>query len=319
LAKGEISSECDRTPVHEGWIVSYANISTASMRSIGIKKMNRMPGLSGLGDGASDAVDAGIDSGMVATLQAMGATDGQLEAVAMNPDSESAAMDLLNRLTGNYAVPTPGVLQQQSIQQTGMDLTDPANWYNVTGQLQNANSQLQALEASLRTNAALAAAIGPQVIQLRNEYQGLATKWIQVYGTVFGSTPAGLAGMGVISVVVLTTAIIATAAVVIAGLAAWWAHYNTTAQITVAQAQVPAQTAASATQQALISSINSANASGNTALASSLASQLAKTGYVAPNTSPSLANLTTWFTTNWPWVAGIAVVMALGPNLVKKL
>lgn len=282
----------------------------STRNTIGMKTLARQIGMSGLGSGAADAIDAGVDSGLVSTLQALGATDAQLEAVAMDPDSESAALNLLNQLTGNSAVPTPAGLQQQSISQTGVDLTDPASWYDITGQLQQANAALKNLEAQVAANPS----IGAQVIQLRNDYTDLSTKWIQAYGTVFGSTPSGLSGLG-IAPLILTTAIIATAAVVIAGLGVWWEHYHTTAAIVSSKSTVTTQQTVSQTQQSLINAAQAAAAAGNNALAQQYLAQVP-----AANAQPSSgATIANWFTSNWQWLAGIAVVMAIGPQLVKKL
>lgn len=70
----------------------------STRNTIGMKTLARQVGFSGLGSGAADAIDAGIPPAAVALLQGLGATDAQLEAVAMDPDSEDAANALAAQL-----------------------------------------------------------------------------------------------------------------------------------------------------------------------------------------------------------------------------
>lgn len=347
--------------------MSYASISTVNR----IGERPPLPGLSGqfrflsggrhrglgsLGQDVSfnDLVDAGVDPGIATTIISMGATDAQLEAVIQNPDSADAAVSLLTQLSGNGPAPgqpsgtaanfpTPSALQSQSLQQTGYDLTDPASWYDITGQLQQANQKIKTLEQLVISNpTAYASLIGQDAINLRTQYTNLAAQWTQVYVTVIGQQPAGLSGAGIrgriarlgalgVAPIIIGAAIIAAAAVVIAGLVT----LNTYIQSTSAKAQAAstsqASQAASSTQQSLINQINqaqqnaqAASAAGNATLAQqylntaqALAAQLASTGYQSPITAGS--TLATWFTANWGWVAVMVGVVALGPMLIKKL
>lgn len=334
--------------------MSYASISTRNV--IGVKKIpvsgqfRFLRGLGSLGQDVSqsDLESAGVDPGIATTLLALGATDSQLEAVINDPDSADAAIALLQQLSGSspeQAVQssTPSTLAQQSLAQTGYDLTDPASWYDITGQLQQANEQIKTLEALVQQQPQqYGAAIGTQVIALRNEYTDLANKWITVYMTAMGSQPTGLSGyrvglsgrlkpMGALGVapIIIAAAIIAAAGIVIAGLVVLNDHINSAT--TIAQSTSQAQQAASATQQSLLNQYNqtmqaaqAAAAAGQTSLAqqyaqnaAALAAQLSSTGYKLPgSTSGTLA---AWFTANWYWVAAVAVLAIVGPPLIKKL
>lgn len=334
--------------------MSYASISTRN--EIGVKKIPGLSGqirfLSGLrGLGAlgqdvsqSDLEDAGVDPGIATTLLALGATDAQLEAVINDPDSADAAVTLMEQLTGSspaagVAASAPSALQQQSIAQTGYDLTDPASWYNITGQLQQANQQIKTLEQLVLSNPSVyGPLIGQDTINLRNQYTDLASQWITVYGTAIGQTPQGLSGpgrkgrlthLGALGVapIVIGAAVIAAAGVVIAGLVVLNNYINST----TAKTQSVSQQAASSTQQQLLNQYNqtiqaaqAAAAAGQSSLAQqylnaaqALANQLAATGYKVPSGSPSA--LETWFISNWYWVAGVAVLAIVAPPLIKKL
>jgi hypothetical protein len=76
--------------------------------------------------------------------------------------------------------------------------SDSASWYQIGPQLAQANRAILGLEADVRGNPILAAAIGPQVIEARNRYSDLLSYYIQGYGTAFGSPPdtTGLMGLG---------------------------------------------------------------------------------------------------------------------------
>lgn len=291
-----------------------------------------------------DALNAGIDQGTLATLVAEGATDGQLEALA---NGQLDLPTLMAMLTGNLPAPgsaagtatnfpsTSGLTSaqqaqvNQAIQQTGMDPTDDASWYDITGQLQAMNSNIQTLEAMAQKYPAVASAAASQIIALRQEYSGIASQWVGAYSAVYGSTPSGLSGLGTLGIAPLVAvAYIAVFVAVVAGLYALVQHYNAanaTAQAAVgnaaaAQTQAQANITATANQTALTQQIAAANASGNTALASTLAKQLQSlqaTALTAP--PPAATTLTEWFETNWMWVAGAAAVFVLAPPLIKKI
>jgi hypothetical protein len=321
--------------------MSYANISTRN--NIGVKRLSpriMLAGVDGasLGSGASDAAAAGVDAGTIATLEAMGASDAQLEALAQGATTVPA---LMSQLTGgalpgqsagsapNY--PAPAELatadqtawQQQSIQQTGMDVTDPSSWYNVTANLQTLNQNIKQLESAVASNPALAARIGSQVSSLRSDYNDAAAQWIQVYGAVMGSTPTGLSGGLGIAPLILVAAAVAAFIVIVGLVAALYQRYasvKAAAQATSAQASAQ-QTTAQTYQGLQAQYLNATDPNTRAALLAQMqALSVALVNQTQPPAPPS-ASLTfaQWFTANWQWVGLAAVVIALGPNLVKKI
>jgi len=341
--------------------VSYASISTRN--EIGVKRIPGLSGqlrfLSGLGSlrgtvSQTDLTDAGVDPGVATTLLALGATDAQLNAVIQNPDSQTASLDLLTQLSGNGPAPgqaagtaanfpTPSGLQAQSVSQTGYDLTDPASWYDVTGQFQQANQRIKALEQLVISNPSVyAPLIGNDTIALRQQYTDAASKWTAVYVTAIGQQPQGLSGVGVkgriarlgalgVAPIIIGAAVIAAAAIAIYALHTLIVYLQSTEAKAAQQTQQQGIQAATATQQSLLNQYNqtiqaaqSAAAAGNTTLAAQytqaagvLAAQLKSTGYnLTPSTGSALA---TWFTANWGWLAVAAVAIVALPPLIKKL
>jgi hypothetical protein len=324
-------------PTLSGWRASHGHLVL-------------VPGMGGLGDldmndqAVIDALNAGIDQGTLSTLVAEGASDGQLEALA---NGQTDVATLMAQLTGNLPAagsasgtastfPTPSGLTdaqqaqvQQAITQTGMDPTEESSWYSVTGQLTTMNQNISALEQLVLKYPAVAAASGASIAQLRQDYSSLASEWTGAYTAVFGAAPAGLNGLGDLGIApVIVVAYIAVFVAVVAGLYALYQHYqvvNTQAQAAVtaagAQATQASANQTSATNQAtLLAEIQAAQTSGNTALATSLAQQLAAMQQVSLTAAPAAApNLTTWFETNWQWVALAGIVVVLGPGLIKKL
>lgn len=353
--------------------MSYASYSTRN--TIGVKPLppptlsglgwRRLSGqiiqLRGLGDlnmndqAVVDALNAGIDPGTLETLVAEGASDGQLEALA---NGQTDLPTLMAQLTGNLPAPgsaagtastfpTPSGLTpdqqaqvQQAINQTGLDPTDESSWYSITGQLQQMNLNIKALEALMQKYPAVAAApTGPAITQLRSDYTSLSSDWQGAYTAIFGAPPGGLNGLqgrrmdglgalGFAPLIVI--GYIAIFIATVAGLYALYEHYQVASaeaqakimNAAAAQTQAATNTTLAANQQALITQIAACQASGNTALCSQLASQLQATQQAALNASaaqPPPQTLTQWFESNWQWVALTAVVVMLGPNLIKKL
>lgn len=85
----------------------------------------------GIGDGATDLMQSGLASaGDVATAQALGATDAQLEAVAQGQMNFPALMNILtgSAAPGSTNVPLPAALQPSSTPiATGVNAVTPAS------------------------------------------------------------------------------------------------------------------------------------------------------------------------------------------------
>lgn len=328
---------------------------------IGIKNLRTLPNLGAMGQGLPDLIDAGVDPGVAQTLIALGASPAQLEAVIVNPDSPDAAVALLNQLTGNAPAPGQPVtsaanypmvqMQQQSVSVAGIDLTEAASWLSVSDQIQTLGTGIQQVAAAIQANSAIGSQPGVQastlagdVSALQAAYQSILSQWNGLFsqaqsnqtvtmpdGTVLTIQQAGLDPRAIY----ITAGIIAGAATIIAALHTANVYLgNVQARI-----QAPVQQTASATQQSLISAINSTNAQAATATnpatkaallqqSQTLSNQLSATGYVPPGSTANplqsslasgIGGIGTFLTANWPWVLGGVLVLKLGPALIKKI
>jgi hypothetical protein len=80
--------------------MSYAQISVLPMRSIGEKLLVARPGLSGLGTGAMDLVQAGVDPGLVNFLVSAGYSDEELGGMVDHPYPASVAAAVVRGMSG---------------------------------------------------------------------------------------------------------------------------------------------------------------------------------------------------------------------------
>lgn len=239
--------------------------------------LHSLGGFGALGDATSDAV---------AELQSTGAiTSGEAEAIL---DGSMGFQDVI-----------------------GYDPTDSSSWLNFVGTLQSWNNQLKAIEAQVAANPAAAAAIGRDVINQRNIYTNIASKFIYYYNLFGGSTPAGLSGMGIAPLVWFvagSVAFLVTAFLAYQAFQTWKASINVN-QI-AAQSQQTTATSTAATNQNLLTRLAAAQASGDTVTSAAILKTLQTTA-AQPATASTLEQ---WLMSNAKWLAiGAAGLIAIGP------
>lgn len=267
----------------------------------------RLRVLSGLGidtenPSVASALDAGIDPGTISTLQAQGASDGQIEALAdgqvdlptLMEELSPAGLPAVRNTSGaspNYQAGAAFTSAQQAqvndvANLTGFDPTDDASWYEISGHLQELNTQIRGLEYLAARTPAVRASCGAPIAQLRADYKSIVPSWTKAYQLAFGTNPGGLNGMkgiglsGITPTVVMGT--IPTFLGVCSALHELTDRYETVnarvqSQLIATQAALTAAsngTAARANTHQWFAEMNAAQANGNTARASDLAKQI---------------------------------------------
>jgi hypothetical protein len=254
------------------------------------------PGMSGLGQnhpfkpqawhlqGLGDSGDP--TSQAVAELQSHGAiTPGEAEAIL---EGSMSFTDVL-----------------------GYDPTEQSSWLSLGDLFREVNSDLKSIEAALQAavvpgqgNAALSQ-LAAQTVQDRQQYNTLATQYVQYYTLLIGSAPAGLSGLGFAPIVYWA----AGAAVFI--VTAFVVLYAIRTRSKAVDVQSLTAQSSAATNAALTAALQKAQASGDTITAQSILNTLKTT---AASSSP-MTQLESWITGNAMYLglglAGLAVL----PNL----
>lgn len=151
-------------------------------------------------------------------------------------------------------------------------MADATQYFNAISYFQDARARLNALEALMRSNSAVAAAIGADVTAAEARYQQIRSIFTDMYRAAFGTVPAGLAALPALGAVVTVGLVIAALVALIAFLVV----LNNRAQQYLAVQQTEASTALTAQQTAasLESQAQIAEAAGNPALAAQLRGQV---------------------------------------------
>src|SRR5947209_10131466 len=104
---------------------------------------------------------------------------------------------LARPLGDDFIDPETGAISQNNIAAPSDDqLRNQLS--TITGQLTEANRQLLAQESEVRSNPGMySAEVGRNLLDLRNEFESIVSKYTTAYRAVFGTTPAGLSGLGI--------------------------------------------------------------------------------------------------------------------------
>jgi hypothetical protein len=292
--------------------------------------------LRGLGDlnapataAQADALNAGATMDQINQMAALGATDLDFESVAsgaISADGWIAIITNPNSAAAAAAIASAGGASSGTGDPTTDDAaaSDPAHWYDLAGQLRQANQEIQSLESAVLADPNFARAHGSDVIALRNEYSGTAAQFIQAYGSLFGSSniPPGLSGLGVAPVLIIVGAAVLFAAVAAAIyaihahiLSVQQAHQETMVQLGIKQQQQ--NTAQQLRAQA-----------GNPALSDAARKQLldqavalersagAPPGVVQAGAADSF---TAFFSANWKLLLGGFALITILPSVMQTV
>ncbi len=124
---------------------------------------------------------------------------------------------------GSYVTPEGTLVPPENL-----DAMRTTAWYDVLGQLQAANSDLQEMEAEIRQHAFDSnwATAARSVNSLRQEYNYMAAQFSDAYRALWGEVPSGLAGLGQEPISITTAGVIAAGVLtgVLALLAIWYVH-----------------------------------------------------------------------------------------------
>jgi hypothetical protein len=136
--------------------------------------------------------------------------------------------------------------------------------FNLANQLRTANQRILALENAVMQSPDVALAIGRDVIQARQQYTGLVSKFIFAYQSVTGSVPDGLSALPVGTIIAAAAVFV----VVVSGLIAL-SDYLGTIEANQQAALSAARTRQSLAAQAAAAQAASADAAarGDTATA----------------------------------------------------
>lgn len=198
----------------------------------------------------------------------------------------------------------------------GYDPTDQASWTNLIAEARDANQALTEKEQEYAANAPppgspanpAYAAIGQQLVQMRQQYTQTTSDLVRYYTLVTGAAPSGLSGLGIAPIVYF----VAGAAAFLVGAFLLYEHLkNTAASIDVSKQVAAAQQTEAASSQQLVQQLQVAQAKGDTITAQSILSTLKARGV---STTPGTTDFAGWFQKNFQWIAlaGVAIVAA-GP------
>ena len=196
----------------------------------------------------------------------------------------------------------------------GFDPTEQSSWFDFTDILRGWNHDLQSLEAEVMHDPALAKAIGAQLIQKRNEYQGIASEFIRYYTLIAGSAPSGLAGLGIGPVVWFVAG---SAAFLVLAYLAHEAFQTWRAGIDVNQIKAHTEQQAAGTDQQLAEQLARAQAAGDTASANAIIALMRERA--AGGGGVGHSDFAAWFEKNIKWIGLGFVGIVLLPNLTSGL
>jgi hypothetical protein len=283
------------------------------------------------------AIGAGFSQGDLDTLDAMGATDAEIDALMQG---EIDVPGLMAKLSGTQPTqPITGATMQ----------FEPTDWaaYGVEAALSSLDDDLFILESQIAAYPSIESAIGDQVRTERTQYDSWHAQyqgWVnQTSAPEVIHYPDGSVWIGQTSQSGVNPIIIVAVAAVTALAAAIVYYHKTTVAGTMATMEATsaqAQTGTAAinqsaplTQQAAALDVQAnAVAHSDPAKAAQLhqqaaslraeASQILTTaGQTAGSGGvvPKATDWSAWFQNNAIWVIGAAVAIFVGPSLIKKI
>jgi hypothetical protein len=245
-----------------------------------------------------NAITAGIDPGVLSTIDALGASDTDVEMLI------HGAIDLptlMLHLTGGP--PSAGVPASQ------LEM-EPTDWpsYGVEQALAELDSDLRQLESMVASNPVVASAVGSQVQAERAQYNS----WLNTYHSWVNAAnnpevitlPDGTVAIVNVDQAGVNPIIIVSVGAVVALAAAIVLFHHQTVAATIAQAK----TAQAQSAQAMVNAASTVAAQGDSATAQKILN-------VAAMTAPGAASdWSSWLQTNWQWLAlaGVGIAVA-GP------
>jgi hypothetical protein len=306
----------------------------------GVRRLSTLGAMWGLG--AADPVAlaqlqaAGYDMAAINTAIALGATDDQLFNLPFpsSPDEIAAAtQQLLNQLGGAQAAPGQSAATAKSypvgaipVVQTDIGLLDlslRSTWDNLASQFAQVGQQLNAIAAQRPKDLA--------VVQMRSQYNALASKFSSAWSTVFsGSSPlptlgdwqdlAVGSGFVVIGGILIASGVgiplVALIVAVAAGLAVltkWINSQNAQTAVTKAAADTQGQTFAS-----LSAALAAAQARGDIATVNQILATMRSIGMAPPGSNPP-TNWNAWLQQNMGLVIlGLGVIVIVPPLLRRR-
>lgn len=338
--------------------MSYAIAPTFEANKIGVRRVYT---LSGAPDAlALQMIADGYDISVITSLTDANVTDAQLQNLYDNygagtPEFATAANLLLTQLTGGpggaasaVGFPQGAIPQIQTDLMGTIDLSLKSTWDAIGAQFSTIGNQLNAVAAQNSND--------PTVIQMKAQYNSLASQFGQAWSTVFNSVSpihtlgtwediAVTSGIVILGGIAIGSGVgiplVATIGTILAGLYVIGKYINSkNAQTAVAQTQATTQSAvftgAQAAVNALIADAQAKLLKSNQpgispAEKASLQQQYsqemqqASTQQAQILTSASAVSgqipgtLSAWFTQNWIAVAAVILGIAVLPGLVKKL
>jgi hypothetical protein len=276
-------------------------------------------------------VNGGYDMDTINTLIAQGATNEQLQALPYPATADERAAgitNLMNQLGGAQAAPGAPATSARSYPQGAipviqtdlfgnLDLSLRSTWDVITSQFTQIGQQLNAIAAQ-RPN-------DPTVIQMRAQYNALATQFTNAWSKVFNtSSPirtlgtwqdiAATSGIVILGGVAIASGVgiplVAVIGTILAGLyviGKWINSQNVQAAVSGQQAQ---------NQTALLSAAAAADAAGNPTLAANYRYQAAALGPATPGVAQDWSY---WLQSNVGWIFGAMVVALVGMKVIKKI
>ncbi len=198
---------------------------------------------------------------------------------------------------------------------------DTADVLSLGGSLRNAQTRLTNLVGQMRTDPALAAAVGRDATVQQAALADLTSKYVYVYTVVFGQAPVGLGNP-----IVIAAAVAVILSYVAAQLYLW--HQKQDVLEKQAQAQILAEQNRSsiidmaqqkqdeAAQKAAAGDAPGA-ADANAAAAAMLA-QAGIPGSAQPPQPPGTQGFSDWIKANWLIVAAVGGAIVVVPRLMQR-
>jgi hypothetical protein len=319
--------------------MSYAIAPTFEANKIGVRRVYTLGFLGSAVDPSTIAdlvANGGYDMGTINTLAALGATDEQLLALpfpAPTDEMAAAVSNLMNILSGAQAAPggsaaSAGSYPQSAVPTTvssawgAYDLTQEASWHAISNLFTMVQQQLNDIARSAPND--------PDVIAHVTQFNSLVVQWAGYYSQAFGSAPSPLpmasipgggSMSGTLGVIPVAVAMVVAVTVLLGSLYPIYVWgQNKRAQITAtAQVQTTAVTGAQAAVNTLLQQANALPASQATQAAAMRAQAAALLGQTVASTATQPLSVSSWFQSNWGWVALAAGVIVIAPVLAKKL
>jgi hypothetical protein len=205
------------------------------------------------------------------------------------------------------AAVTPTGLGQTSSTSVQVDSTDVLS---LGDQLRSAQTRLTNLLGQMRTDSALAAAIGPDVTAQQAALSDLITKYVGAYTAVFGQPPVGLSGrhpIGLGNPILVAAAVAILITYVAAQLYLWYQKQQ------VLETQAQAQVLAEQNRSSIIDLASQTAAAGDTAGAIQMLNDAG-----IPGTTPPPQGLGDWLKANWIAVAAIGGAILIVPRFMDR-